>query len=429
MEYILALDQGTTSSRAIVFDKCGRIAGMAQQEFAQIYPFNGWVEHDPKDILGSQIGVIPEALIRAGVSIDEISAIGITNQRETVFVWDKISGKPICNAIVWQCRRTAQLCERLKSDGLSDFIYEKTGLVPDAYFSATKLKWILDNVRGARDRAERGELLFGTVDTFLMWHLSKGKIFATDYTNASRTMLFNIHTLTWDDELLRLFGVPRVMLPEVYPSGHDYGVTAKSLLGESVPVLSVAGDQQAALFGHLCVKKCGGNGSVRPTRPRHGRGLRRARFCGTRRALLGLRRSRHGCWAYARHDKGAFCPRLPRKHSLRGVRHNRRNGKGHRKKSRACGCGRRSERKRFSHAISVRPARQKNLPPLCDGNHRAWRGISCGTYLRLVERRFGHTSQRKLRQGVRAGYARRKKKRAACGLEERRKKIETIKQV
>ena len=261
MEYILALDQGTTSSRAIVFDKCGRIAGMAQQEFAQIYPFNGWVEHDPKDILGSQIGVIPEALIRAGVSIDEISAIGITNQRETVFVWDKISGKPICNAIVWQCRRTAQLCERLKSDGLSDFIYEKTGLVPDAYFSATKLKWILDNVRGARDRAERGELLFGTVDTFLMWHLSKGKIFATDYTNASRTMLFNIHTLTWDDELLRLFGVPRVMLPEVYPSGHDYGVTAKSLLGESVPVLSVAGDQQAALFGHLCVE----SGSLKNT--------------------------------------------------------------------------------------------------------------------------------------------------------------------
>lgn len=497
MEYILALDQGTTSSRAIVFDKCGRIAGMAQQEFAQIYPFNGWVEHDPKDILGSQIGVIPEALIRAGVSIDEISAIGITNQRETVFVWDKISGKPICNAIVWQCRRTAQLCERLKSDGLSDFIYEKTGLVPDAYFSATKLKWILDNVRGARDRAERGELLFGTVDTFLMWHLSKGKIFATDYTNASRTMLFNIHTLTWDDELLRLFGVPRVMLPEVYPSGHDYGVTAKSLLGESVPVLSVAGDQQAALFGHLCVesgslKNTYGTGCFalantgdKPVRSAHGLittlaagrdekpqyALEGSVFVGGAvvkwlRDELRMIKNAEETEAYARrrprHPGGVyvvpafvglgapywdsdargtvvgltrgttkehFVRAWPRKHSLRGVRHNRRNGKGHRKKSRACGCGRRSERKRFSHAISVRPARQKNLPPLCDGNHRAWRGISCGTYLRLVERRFGHTPQRKLRQGVRAGYARRKKKRAACGLEERRKKIETIKQV
>lgn len=261
MKHILALDQGTTNSRAIVFDKRGRILGMAQQEFAQIYPYSGWVEHDPKDILGSQIGVVPEALIRAGVTIDEIEAIGITNQRETTFVWDKNTGKPVANAIVWQCRRTADFCEKLKTEGLSEFIYEKTGLVPDAYFSATKLKWILDNVAGARDRAQRGELLFGTVDTFLMWHLSRGEIFATDYTNASRTMLFNIHTLDWDDELLKLFGIPRRMLPSVHPSGFDYGVTFKSILGESVPILGVAGDQQAALFGQLCVE----SGSLKNT--------------------------------------------------------------------------------------------------------------------------------------------------------------------
>lgn len=261
MKYILALDQGTTSSRAIVFDRGGRILGMAQQEFKQIYPFSGWVEHDPKDILGSQIGVIPEALIRAGVSIDEIEAIGITNQRETTFVWDKNTGKPLTNAIVWQCRRTADFCEKLKFDGMSEFIYEKTGLVPDAYFSATKIKWILDNVSGARERAQRGELLFGTVDTFLMWHLSKGKIFATDFTNASRTMLFNIHKLDWDDDLLKLFEIPRCMMPMVHPSGFEYGSTYKSILGESVAILGVAGDQQAALFGQLCVEK----GSVKNT--------------------------------------------------------------------------------------------------------------------------------------------------------------------
>lgn len=253
MKYILALDQGTTSSRAIVFDKQGRVCGKAQQEFKQIYPKPGWVEHDPHDIYGSQVGVISEALIRAGVSVDSIAAIGITNQRETTFVWERATGRPMYNAIVWQCRRTADYCEELKRDGLADMIYQKTGLVLDAYFSATKLKWILDNVPGSRGRAEKGELLFGTVDTYLMWQLSKGKIFATDYTNASRTMLFNIHTLKWDDDLLQLFDIPRGMLPEVYPSGHNFGLTDDAFIGREIPICSVVGDQQAALFGHLAV--------------------------------------------------------------------------------------------------------------------------------------------------------------------------------
>lgn len=255
MKYILALDQGTTSSRAIVFDKQGNILGKAQQEFPQIYPKPGWVEHDPHDIYGSQVGVIVEALIRANVSATDIAAIGITNQRETTFVWDKNTGKPVYNAIVWQCRRTADYCEKLKEDGLADMIYEKTGLVLDAYFSATKLKWILDNVEGVRARAEKGDLLFGTVDTYIMWQLSRGRIFATDYTNACRTMLFNIHTLTWDDDLLKLFDIPRCMLPEVYPSGYNYGMTDETFIGREIPICSVVGDQQAALFGHLAVEE------------------------------------------------------------------------------------------------------------------------------------------------------------------------------
>lgn len=255
MKYILALDQGTTSSRAIVFDKQGNILGKAQQEFPQIYPKPGWVEHDPHDIYGSQVGVIVEALIRANVSATDIAAIGITNQRETTFVWDKNTGKPVYNAIVWQCRRTADYCEKLKEDGLADMIYEKTGLVLDAYFSATKLKWILDNVEGARARAEKGDLLFGTVDTYIMWQLSRGRIFATDYTNACRTMLFNIHTLTWDDDLLKLFDIPRCMLPEVHPSGYNYGMTDETFIGREIPICSVVGDQQAALFGHLAVEE------------------------------------------------------------------------------------------------------------------------------------------------------------------------------
>lgn len=254
MSYVLALDQGTTSTRAIIFDKSGVAVACAQQEFKQLYPRPAWVEHAPNDIMGSVVGVISEALVRAGLTAAEISAMGITNQRETTFVWDKKTGKPVCNAIVWQCRRTADYCEKLKADGFAEKIYNKTGLVPDAYFSATKIKWILDNIEGARARAERGELLFGTVDTFILWQLSKGRIFATDYTNASRTMLFNIHSLEWDVELLRLFDIPRCMLPEVKPSGYCYGETDKSFFGSPIPVCGVAGDQQAALFGQACFK-------------------------------------------------------------------------------------------------------------------------------------------------------------------------------
>ena len=255
MKYILALDQGTTSSRAIVFDRKGTILGSAQQEFTQIYPKSGWVEHAPSEILSSQVGVIPEALIRAGITSEDIAAIGITNQRETTVVWDKHTGKPVYNAIVWQCRRTAEYCEQLKAQGLDKVIYDKTGLVLDAYFSATKLKWILDNVKGARAKAVKGELLFGTVDTYLMWHLSKGKIHATDYTNASRTMLFNIHTLSWDEELLKLFDIPACMLPSVHPSSYKYGFADHTIVGANIPIAGVVGDQQAALFGQLCVDK------------------------------------------------------------------------------------------------------------------------------------------------------------------------------
>ena len=255
MKYILALDQGTTSSRAIVFNKNGEILGKAQQEFPQIYPHTGWVEQKPQDILASQVGVISESLINSNLSIEDIDSIGITNQRETTIVWDKTTGLPVANAIVWQCRRTADYCNQLKQDGYEKMIYEKTGLVLDAYFSATKIKWILDNVEGAREKAENGQLMFGTVDTYLMWNLSKGKIFATDYTNASRTMLFNIHKLCWDDELIELFNIPRSMLPEVHESSHEYGFTDKTLVGKAIPICGVVGDQQAALFGQLCTEK------------------------------------------------------------------------------------------------------------------------------------------------------------------------------
>lgn len=253
MKYIMALDQGTTSSRAIVFDRNGNIIGMAHSEFPQIYPKSGWVEHNPLDIKSSQFGVITQACVRSGIGIGDIQAIGITNQRETTIIWDKFTGEPVYNAIVWQCRRTSSECERLKAEGYGEMIYEKTGLVIDPYFSATKIKWILDNVEGARMRAEQGGLCFGTVDTYLMWQLSDGKIFATDYTNASRTMLFNIHTLEWDNDLLELFGIPRSMLPEVHSSSYNYGETSDRIFGKKIPICGVAGDQQAALFGQLCV--------------------------------------------------------------------------------------------------------------------------------------------------------------------------------
>ena len=254
-KYILSLDQGTTSSRAIVFNKQGEIMGLAQQEFPQIYPKTGWVEHDTIDILSSQLGVISEALIRAKTNANKIAAIGITNQRETTVVWDKETGIPIYNAIVWQCRRTADYCEELKQKGYSEMIYDKTGLVIDAYFSATKIKWILDNVEGARTLADEGKLAFGTIDSYLLWNLTKEHVHATDYTNASRTMLFNIHTLEWDKELLELFDIPESMLPKVYPSSHLFGFTDETKVGARIPISGMVGDQQSALFGQLCVNK------------------------------------------------------------------------------------------------------------------------------------------------------------------------------
>ena len=254
-KYILALDQGTTSSRAIVFDDTGAVVSSAQAEFAQVYPAEGWVEHDPLEIYSSQMGFVSEALARGGLVRGDVTAIGITNQRETTIVWEKATGKPIYNAIVWQCRRTAERCDALTAKGYDKMIYRKTGLTLDAYFSATKLEWILDSVDGARERAERGELLFGTVDTYLMWKFSAGEIFATDYTNASRTMLFNIHTLDWDDELLELFNIPRIMLPRVQPSGSLFGYTDETEFGAKLPIAGVAGDQQAALFGQRCFER------------------------------------------------------------------------------------------------------------------------------------------------------------------------------
>lgn len=248
----MALDQGTTSSRCILFDSAGMMLSMAQKEYTQMYPKQGWVEHDPKEIWSSQLGVAAEALGRAGITAKEIAAIGITNQRETTIVWDKRSGEPVYPAIVWQCRRTAAMIDALKAEGLDRVIREKTGLIADAYFSATKIAWILDHVPGARQKAEQGHLLFGTVDTWLIWKLTKGKVFATDYTNASRTMLYNIHTLCWDQELLDYWKIPNSMLPEVKESSGLFGVTDSTVFGAEIPITGVAGDQQAALFGQCC---------------------------------------------------------------------------------------------------------------------------------------------------------------------------------
>lgn len=251
-KYLLALDQGTTSSRSILFTKEGRIHSIAQREFPQIFPEPGWVEHDPMEIWASQISVTMEALAKAGLAAADIAAIGITNQRETTIVWNKNTGKPVYNAIVWQCRRTADYCASLKNEGFDATIKTKTGLAVDAYFSGTKVRWILENVAGARSAAEAGELLFGTVDTWLVWQLTKGKVFTTDYSNASRTMLYNIHELKWDDEILAKFGIPSSMLPEVKPSSYIYGATHRDLLGGEIPIAGIAGDQQAALFGQCC---------------------------------------------------------------------------------------------------------------------------------------------------------------------------------
>src|SRR5688572_30646190 len=253
MKYILALDQGTTSSRAIVFDHAGSIVAVAQKEFPQIFPKPGWVEHDPSEIWSTQAGVAAEALTKANLRAADIAAIGITNQRETTVVWDRATGAPICNAIVWQDRRTAEFCDRLKREGHEDLIRECTGLVVDAYFSGSKVAWILDNVPGARARAEAGQLAFGTIDSWLVWQLTSDATHITDVTNASRTMLFNIHTLQWDDDLLRLLRIPASMLPEVRPSSEVYGRVSTTLGAAGVPIAGIAGDQQAALFGQMCV--------------------------------------------------------------------------------------------------------------------------------------------------------------------------------
>lgn len=251
--YLLALDQGTTSSRAVIFDLQGHPVKMAQKEFRQYYPTPGWVEHDPMEIWGSQSGVAREVLETAGISPFEIAAIGITNQRETTIIWDRLTGRPIYPAIVWQCRRTAELCEKLKADGHESYIREATGLVVDAYFSATKIQWILDHVEGSRERARQGELCFGTVDTWLIYNLTRGRVHATDFSNASRTMLFNLQTLDWDEKLLSIFDIPRAMLPEVKSSAGIFGTTdLLTFGGASIPIAGVAGDQQAALFGQTC---------------------------------------------------------------------------------------------------------------------------------------------------------------------------------
>lgn len=253
MKYVLSLDQGTTSSRVALVDEQENIVSILSREFPQIYPCEGWVEHDPMDIWSTQYGAMMETIAKSGVQVKDIAAIGITNQRETTIVWDKNTGKPIGNAIVWQCRRTAERIEEIKRLGFESLIREKTGLIPDAYFSASKIEWLLDNIQGAREKAERGELLFGTVDTWLIWKLTDGKVHATDTTNASRTMLFNINTLEWDDELLALFRVPKTMLPQVKSSGEIFGYA--NISGAKIPVAGVVGDQQAALFGQNCFEK------------------------------------------------------------------------------------------------------------------------------------------------------------------------------
>lgn len=254
-KYIMALDLGTTSCRCIIFDKNGRICSAAQKEFTQYFPQPGWVEHDAEEIWATQTGLMYEAMSKIDITINEIAGIGITNQRETTVLWDKETGRPVHKAIVWQCRRTAGYCDELKKLGMGEFFRSKTGLVLDAYFSATKLRWLLDNATGARERAEKGKLLFGTVDSWIIWKLTGGKVHVTDYSNASRTMLFNIHTLKWDEEILRVLKIPQQILPEVKPSSHVYGYTDSKLFGREVPIAGAGGDQQCALFGQTCFER------------------------------------------------------------------------------------------------------------------------------------------------------------------------------
>ena len=254
-KYVMALDAGTTSNRCILFNKKGEIVSFAQKEFTQYFPKPGWVEHDANEIWSNQLGVAVEAMQKAGAEAEDIAAIGITNQRETAVVWDKNTGEPVYHAIVWQCRRTSEYCDSLKEKGLTDVFRKKTGLIIDAYFSGTKVKWILDHVRGAREKAERGELLFGTVETWLIWKMTKGAVHVTDYSNASRTLLYNINTLEWDEDILKELDIPRCMLPDVKPSSCIYGVTDSSFFGGEIPIGGAAGDQQSALFGQACFSR------------------------------------------------------------------------------------------------------------------------------------------------------------------------------
>ena len=416
MKYVLALDQGTTSSRAALIDENQRVAAILSREFPQIYPAEGWVEHDPMDIWSSQYGVMMEVVAKSGVSPEDIAAIGITNQRETTVVWEKATGKPVYNAIVWQCRRTASIIAEVKEKGFEKSIRDKTGLIPDAYFSASKIKWILDREEGLRARAERGELLFGTVDTWLVWKLTGGKVHVTDRTNASRTMLFNIQTLEWDEELLRLFGVPRAMLPEVRSSGEIYGMA--NVGGMAVPIAGIAGDQQAALFGQGCWEKgeakntygtgcfllmnagcerpvskngllatvaatakgervsyalegsvfIGGaviqwlrdalfhgeprRGILRAEGDGHGRRVYRARVYGDRSALLGHVRPRRDFRAYAGHQTRTYHQGRPGIDRLSVGRSRRGHGKGHGRCAEGPESGRRGFPRRLSHAVS-----------------------------------------------------------------------------
>ena len=251
-KYVMALDAGTTSNRCILFNEKGEMCSVAQKEFTQYFPKPGWVEHDANEIWSTQLGVAVEAMSKIGATAEDIAAIGITNQRETAIVWDKNTGEPVYHAIVWQCRRTSEYCDSLKDQGLTDMFREKTGLIIDAYFSGTKVKWILDHVEGARERAERGELLFGTVETWLIWKLTKGRVHVTDYSNASRTLMFNIKELTWDKEILDILDVPECMLPQAVPSSSVYGMADAAYFGGEIPIGGAAGDQQAALFGQTC---------------------------------------------------------------------------------------------------------------------------------------------------------------------------------
>src|SRR5689334_4313965 len=452
MSFILALDQGTTSSRAIVFDHGGSIRAVAQREFAQIYPQPGWVEHDPMEIWATQSGVLTEVLAKAGLGAADIAAIGITNQRETTLRWERATGKPVANAIVWQDRRTAPDCDALREAGHAPLIARKTGLVIDAYFSGTKLRWLLDHVPGARARAARGELAFGTVDSWLVWNLSGGAAHVTDASNASRTMLFDIHSGDWDDELLALLDVPRSVLPQVVASSGRCAEAA--LQGAGVPIAGIAGDQQAALFGQACLQPglakntygtgCflllntgrkavasknnlvstvawrlgAGSRSPRCERRRQRRRVSRTRFCRPWRTALGRVCARVDLRPHARHDGGAHRPRRPRVHRLSERRAGA--GDGIRCRYPAFGASRRRRRHREQspHAIPGRYSRRAGDSSESRGDDGARRGLSRRTGRGILARSRRHRRQLAGGAAVRAGDVARQGGFAHGGLEQ-----------